>query len=126
MPAGDSAASCERYKPKNSRSALNPGADEFAILFANISRLSSRARIPLAAELVSGSIRSVLTARFQCNSVAARKGFHIVAKESDKFVVERIHRDKKVSERDSCQFLIGVKTDNGMRISAPVLARRMP
>ena len=126
MPAGDSAASWERYNPKNSRSALNPGADEFAILFANMSRLSSLARIPLAAELVSGSIRSVLTAKFQCNSVAARKGSHIAANRTEKFVMERIHRGKKMSLRDSCQFLIDIKTDNNMRISAPSMARHMP
>jgi len=58
--------------------------------------------------------------------VAARKGPHIVAKESDKFVVERIHHDKKVSERDSWQFFIDGKIDNGMRISARALARHMP
>src|SRR5260370_4510713 len=126
VPTGDSAGSWERYKPKNSRSALKPGAEEFAILFASMSRLAIRVGLPVAAELVSGSIRSVLTARFQCNSVAAHRGSHIAAKATDKFVVERIHRDKKVSERDSCQFFIDVKIDNGMRISASVVARHMP
>jgi hypothetical protein len=58
--------------------------------------------------------------------VAARKGSHIAAKEIDKFVVERIHRGKKVSERDSCQFFIDLKIDNSMRISAPIMARYMP
>src|ERR1700704_5670874 len=112
VPTGDSAASWERYKPKNSRSALNPGADEFAMLFANMSRLSLRARIPLAAELVSGSIRFVVPREISAIRWPRAKPSHIDAKLSDKVVLERIRRDKKVPERDLRQFFIAVKPDN--------------
>jgi hypothetical protein len=54
--AGESVASWERYKLKDSRSVLKPGDEAFAILLASISRLSTRARIPLAAALVRVSM----------------------------------------------------------------------
>jgi hypothetical protein len=96
------------------------------MLFANMSRLSLRARIPLAAELVSGSIRYVVLREFNAIRWPCGEPSHTEAKSRDEFVVERIRRDKKVPERDSRQFFIAVKLDNHMRISAAVTARHMP
>jgi hypothetical protein len=42
------------------------------------------------------------------------------------FILKRISRDKKVSERDSRQFFIAAIPDNRMRISATVMAPHMP